>query len=593
LEQSRNVAATKLAVKNYSRQMRRDWKMVLPGYLLPAIGSILVFYVPPLIVARLLTTFHNSANISLSDFAPYLLLFILLWSIGEFLWRVAIFFIIRAETFGSRMLYNQAMESLLKKDLAFFHDNFAGSLTKRVTSYSWKYVELMDTLAFNVFSNYLPIFFVAFVLWQFSPWLVLGLLGLMSITALIVIPLIRRRQKLVAVRETASTKMTGYTADIFSNIDTIKAFANESHEKKNYQIFFNDMITKAKHSWDYQNFRIDSVLSPFSIITNSVGLLLSIWIANRSAIRLEVVFVTFNYYAGVTRSMWEFNHVYRNIESAITEGAQLTELLLDEPKVQDVTTPKPFQVTDGEIEMRGVNFRYQEDGSEHLFKGFNLKIKPGEKVALVGHSGGGKTTVTRLLLRFMDIQGGEILVDGQNIAEVRQNDLRSKIAYVPQEPAMFHRSLLDNIRYGRLEATEAEVKKAAKDAHATEFIDKLPKGYETLVGERGIKLSGGQRQRIAVARAMVKDAPILVLDEATSALDSESEKYIQDALWKLMEGRTVIVIAHRLSTIQRMDRIVVLEDGKIAEEGSHKDLIGNKGIYSTLWAHQSGGFLED
>ncbi len=593
MEQSRNVAATKLAVKNYGRQMRHDWKWLLPGFLLPAIGSILVFYVPPLIVARLLSNFNNASDITLSDFAPYLIIFVVLWTLGELLWRIAIFLIIRAETFGSQMLYNQAMESLLKKDLAFFHDNFAGSLTKRVTSYSWKYVELIDTMTFSVFSNYLPIIFVAFILWQFSPWLVLGLLGLMTITAFIVIPLIRRRQRLVAVRETASTKMTGYTADIFSNIDTVKAFANEGHEKQNYQMFFNDMITKAKHSWDYQNFRIDSILSPFSIITNSVGLLLSIWIANRSAVRLEVVFVTFNYYAGVTRSMWEFNHVYRNIESAITEGAQYTELTIDEPKVQDVAKPKPFTVNNGEIELRGVDFRYQEDGSEHLFKNFNLKIKPGEKVALVGHSGGGKTTVTRLLLRFMDIQGGQILIDGQNIAEVRQNDLRSKVAYVPQEPAMFHRSLTDNIRYGRLDATEAEVKQAAKDAHATEFIDKLPQGYKTLVGERGIKLSGGQRQRIAVARAMVKDAPILVLDEATSALDSESEKYIQDALWKLMEGRTVIVIAHRLSTIQRMDRIVVLEDGKIAEEGSHKELLKNKGIYSTLWAHQSGGFLED
>lgn len=593
MEQKRNVAATKLAVKNYWRQMRYDWKIVLPGYLLPAIGSILVFYVPPLVVARLLSHFNNASNISLSDFAPYLLVFVLLWSLGELLWRVAIFFIIRAETFGSQMLYNQAMESLLKKDLAFFHDNFAGSLTKRVTSYSWKYVELMDTLAFNVFSNYLPIFFVAFILWQFSPWLVVGLLGLMSLTALIVVPLIKRRQRLVAIREAASTKMTGYTADIFSNIDTIKAFANEQHEKQNYQGLFDDMITKAKKSWDYQNFRIDTILSPFSIVTNSVGLLLSIWVANHSAIRLEVVFVTFNYYAGVTRSMWEFNHIYRNIESAITEGAQYTELLLDEPKVQDVAKPKPFKVSKGEIELRGVDFRYQEDGSEHLFKNFNLKIKPGEKVALVGHSGGGKTTVTRLLLRFMDIQGGQILIDDQNIAEVRQNDLRSRVAYVPQEPAMFHRSLTDNIRYGQLEATEAEVKRVAKDAHATEFIDKLPQGYETLVGERGIKLSGGQRQRIAIARAMIKNAPILILDEATSALDSESEKYIQEALFKLMKGRTVIVIAHRLSTIQRMDRIIVLEDGAIAEQGTHKELLQEDGIYAMLWAHQSGGFLEE
>lgn len=291
--------------------------------------------------------------------------------------------------------------------------------------------------------------------------------------------------------------------------------------------------------------------------------------------------------------MWEFNHVYRNLESAITEGAQFTELVLEEPKVKDVAQPKPFKVSQGQIELRNVSFRYQEDGGEHLFKNFSLTIKPGEKVALVGHSGGGKTTITKLLLRFMDIEGGQILIDGQNIADVKQNDLRSKIAYVPQEPAMFHRSLADNIRYGRLDATDKQVETAAREAHATEFIDQLTSGYETLVGERGVKLSGGQRQRIAIARAMIKNAPILVLDEATSALDSESEKYIQDALWKLMEGRTVIVIAHRLSTIQRMDRIVVLEEGEIAEQGSHKELLTTGGIYANLWAHQSGGFLEE
>jgi len=212
---------------------------------------------------------------------------------------------------------------------------------------------------------------------------------------------------------------------------------------------------------------------------------------------------------------------------------------------------------------------------------------------LVGHSGGGKTTITMLLLRFMDINDGEILIDGQNIAHVKQTELRQAIAYVPQDPALFHRSLADNIRYGRLKATDAEVRKASRLAHAEEFIGGLKDGYETLVGERGVKLSGGQRQRIAIARAMVKDAPILVLDEATSALDSESEKLIQDALWKLMEGRTTIAIAHRLSTIQRMDRIVVLDEGKIVEQGSHKELLEADGIYARLWAHQSGGFLEE
>jgi ATP-binding cassette subfamily B protein len=223
----------------------------------------------------------------------------------------------------------------------------------------------------------------------------------------------------------------------------------------------------------------------------------------------------------------------------------------------------------------------------------NLHIKPGEKIALVGHSGGGKSTVTKLLLRFVDIDGGQLLVDGQSVSDVRVADLRGAIAYVPQEPVMFHRSIRENIRYGRLNASDADVISAAKKANAHEFISKLPEGYDTMVGERGVKLSGGQRQRVAIARAIIKDAPILVLDEATSALDSESEKLIQAALRELMEKRTAIVIAHRLSTIQKMDRIIVLDEGDIIEEGTHNSLLEHKGVYAKLWAHQSGGFIED
>jgi ATP-binding cassette subfamily B protein len=240
-----------------------------------------------------------------------------------------------------------------------------------------------------------------------------------------------------------------------------------------------------------------------------------------------------------------------------------------------------------------VGFAYPENQTRPLFKDLSLKIKPGEKVGLVGPSGGGKTTITRLLLRFMDIQDGLITIDGQDITTIKQADLRSRIAYVSQEPILFHRTLAENIGYGDLVAEQKVIEGVAKMANAHDFIAKLPKGYDTLVGERGVKLSGGQRQRVAIARAMLKNAPILVLDEATSALDSESEVLIQDALWKLMEGRTAIVIAHRLSTIQRMDRIIVLEDGKIVEEGSHKDLLRANGTYAKLWAHQSGGFIDD
>jgi ATP-binding cassette subfamily B protein len=227
-----------------------------------------------------------------------------------------------------------------------------------------------------------------------------------------------------------------------------------------------------------------------------------------------------------------------------------------------------------------------------LFDGFDLTIAPGEKVGLVGRSGGGKTTLTRLLLRFADVQDGAIEIGGQDIARIAQASLRAHIAMVPQEPAMFHRTIADNIRFGRPGASAADIRRAAELAHAVEFIDALPAGYDTLVGERGVKLSGGQRQRIAIARAILKDAPILVLDEATSALDSESEKHIQDALSALMRNRTAVVIAHRLSTVRRMDRLVVLDGGRIVEQGSHDQLLAARGHYAALWEHQSGGFLD-
>lgn len=228
-----------------------------------------------------------------------------------------------------------------------------------------------------------------------------------------------------------------------------------------------------------------------------------------------------------------------------------------------------------------------------MFRKFSLRIKPGEKIGLVGHSGSGKTSLTKLLLRFADINDGEITIDGQNITHITQDDLRRHIAYVPQEPLLFHRTIAENISYARPDSDQQEIESVAKMAHADEFIVKLAKGYDTLVGERGVKLSGGQRQRVAIARAMLKNSPILLLDEATSALDSESEILIQKALWTLMENRTAIVIAHRLSTIQKMDRIIVLDNGRVIEEGSHKELLRKTGKYAELWTHQSGGFLEE
>jgi ATP-binding cassette, subfamily B, bacterial len=299
------------------------------------------------------------------------------------------------------------------------------------------------------------------------------------------------------------------------------------------------------------------------------------------------------YVTQLMASLWNLSSLTRGIEQNFSDAAEMTEILELELDVKDPAKPQKLAVARGAIHFNHLDFSHSDADGEPLFKDFDLAIKPGEKVGLVGHSGSGKTTLTRILLRFADVTKGAITIDSQDISKVRQADLRAAIAYVPQEPLLFHRSIHDNIAYGKPQATAEEVAEAARLANAAEFINTLPHGYETMVGERGVKLSGGQRQRIAIARAILKNAPILVLDEATSALDSESERLIQDALKKLMKGRTTIVIAHRLSTIQTMDRIVVLSDGRIIEQGSHTQLLKQGGTYADLWKHQSGGFLEE
>ncbi len=422
--------------------------------------------------------------------------------------------------------------------------------------------------------------------------MVLTLIGIISLGFAAILPAIKNRQKLVAERERTSNRMAGHVADVISNISTVQAFARESDEQKRHDGFVHAYTSTALRTWDYHVFKIEMKIAPLSIVSNVLGLIIAIMVSDNAVIT-AAVFISFNYFVNATRILFEFNRIYRNIENALTEAAEFTALLAEAPDLTEELGARELHIERGEVIFRAVDFAYDHKKDDLLFEKLNLHIKPGEKIALVGHSGGGKTTVTKLLLRFVDITGGELQIDGQDIAKGTLASLRRSIAYVPQDPAMFHRSIADNIRYGRIDASEADVHEAAQKAHAMEFIDTLPKGFETMVGERGVKLSGGQRQRIAIARAILKDAPILVLDEATSALDSESEVLIQDALWKLMEGRTAIVIAHRLSTIQKMDRIIVLDHGRIVEQGSHKELVKHNGTYAKLWAHQSGGFIED
>jgi ATP-binding cassette subfamily B protein len=441
-----------------------------------------------------------------------------------------------------------------------------------------------------VVAKILPLGFVSVVLWRYSPLLVAILVGMMAMTLVMVIPRIRRRRTLVDMREAAANVLAGHVADSIANAEAVRAFAREREEAGAHARNVSDFGAKTLRSWDYQNFRVNTITAPMYVLTNTLGLVVALGAGARTGASLEAVFLTFSYFATATRVMWEFNRVYRNLEGALTDAAQFTELLLDPPRIVDPSPAQPFVPRDYGVEFREVDFRHAP-AQPLLFERFSLRVPAGSKIGLVGRSGGGKTTLTRLLLRFVDVERGAILIGGRAIDQVPQAALREAIAYVPQDPAMFHRSIGDNIRFAKPDATDSDVRRAAALAHAAEFIEALPGGYETLVGERGVKLSGGQRQRVAIARAILKNAPILILDEATSSLDSESEALIQDALWTLMSGRTAIVIAHRLSTVRKMDTLVVLERGRIVEKGPHDALVAGGGIYAALWSHQSGGFL--
>ncbi len=580
-------------LKDYWSQYRAHPWYAGAAFLLPAVGTVLVFFVPPLIIAKIIDTFIAQGAVSLSAVWWYIPLFGGLWLLGEALWRTSMYFLAKLEEYGLNNLAMLAFRRIVGRDYVFYANSFVGTLTRKTLAFSKGFEMFTDTLIFNVTTNIFPIFFAAVILWQYSPWIPLVLAFWVTGTILIVLPIIKRRSMLVALRYEASSKVAGRVSDSMTNILAIKSFAKEQVEYSAFGKLVDDFTRKFKKTSDYQNLRIDTLLSVLYVATNICGVFLAIFFAQKLSLQPGAVMVVFSYYALVTRIFWDINRTYRNIETSVGEAAEFTELLLDPPTIQDISGAKPLVVKEAGIQFKDISFKYSDaDTGQPLFLDhFNLDIKPRQKVGLVGPSGGGKTTMTKLLLRFVDAQKGSIAIDGQDIKTVTQASLHEVLAYVPQEPLLFHRTLFENIAYGDEKASEKDVMRAAKLAHANEFIERSPQGYKTLVGERGIKLSGGQRQRVAIARAILKKAPILVLDEATSSLDSESEHYIQEGLWELMKEKTALVIAHRLSTIKHLDRIVVLDQGKIVEDGTHAELIEQKGLYAKLWSRQSGEFL--
>ncbi len=490
-------------------------------------------------------------------------------------------------------LHQRLFTRLMQRSVGYHADRVSGKLISDAIDFINSYGMLMTAVLINglgfIVTMLAGIIILLVVSWP---------LGLM-VAAIVVITLAwawlesRRRSELRATRLIATKELTSHLSDSIVNAVTVKTFAREKLERvrnTKLNITLRDLRVR-----DWRRAGISGSNRIAALLGMQIVLLLFVvHLTKRDPSLLAAGIFALAYTLALINRLFEINNLTRQIEESILNASPMAAMLRENIEIVDTPVASKLKVKKGGLNVQDISFAYPENTQNAVvFKNFSLSVLPGEKIGLVGPSGGGKSTLTRLLLRFDDVQEGAIEIDGQNIAEVTQESLREAIAYVPQEPLLFHRSIRENIAYGKPDATEAQILTAAKKANAHDFINALPNGYETVVGERGVKLSGGQRQRVAIARAILKDAPILVLDEATSALDSENEVQVQQALWKLMEGRTTLVIAHRLSTIQRMDRIVVLKDGAIEEEGSHKKLLAKKGLYAKLWSHQSGGFIEE
>lgn len=490
-----------------------------------------------------------------------------------------------------RDLTNDTVSRLLTKDQTFFANQKIGALTGKVIDFVNAHVGLQDLFVIRTLSFILGVGSGIVIIFLSTPLLGFIILGLIVALLFQIRWSVKARTPYRLERKKLVGEVNGATADAISNTLMVKTFANEAHEQKLVA-----RLTERYRKAYLRDFSFMTAEGSARVLLMSavqiVAIVILASLLSSKQIELGVAIFTIAYLQRVSSQLFTLGDIINGYDRLFIQAAPLTELLLQDNLIKDRPRAKKLRVNKGEITYTGVDFSYSDNPETKVLDNLSLTIPAGQKVGLVGSSGAGKSTLSKLLLRFDDTTAGTILVDNQDIESITQASLRENIAYVPQEPTLFHRSLRENIAYGNLKATDKQIRTAARKANALEFIDKLPNGLDTVVGERGAKLSGGQRQRIAIARAILKDAPILVLDEATSALDSESEKLIQDALEKLMKGRTSIVIAHRLSTIAKLDRIIVMKAGKISEQGTHDELLKQKGTYAKLWSHQSGGFIE-
>jgi len=587
----------------------RDHKKVFIGLALSSIGFVLSINLAPIIYARFIESLVNGNLNSIYKILPTAGLLVVVYFarlmamfLADNIWNKE----------GSKIqgeLNDEAYEKLSIQSKNFFDNNFAGSFPSKIVDYCVSFQDALSEYQYNLLPSSITSIFIIFYIANSSLILVVPLVLAIIVYGSFTIYMRPKRRRAQKERVDTRNTLGGAISDSVSSHELVKSQGAEKLELRKLQVPKQAFIA-AKVRSTFLNQSTNRTLNLINGVLEVAMLLVAGQLFISGSITLATVIIATSYTVQIIGNVNSFVNFKFNMQDIYTRTQPMAEIMMMEPEIKDPKHPVKLKIKAGQIEFNKASFKYTDSSEEvkedeeqvsakdnkeqqHLFKNLNLTIRPGERIGLVGPSGGGKSTLLKLILRFYDVDSGEVKIDGVNIKDVVQSKLRQQIAYVPQDPALFHRSIGENIGYSKPKATVAQIELAAKQAFADEFIDTLPIGYDTLVGERGVKLSGGQRQRVAIARAILKDAPILLLDEATSALDSESEQYIQRSLEKLMKGRTTVVVAHRLSTIQKMDRILVIQHGRVIDQGPHEELLKTSSLYKKLWSHQSGGILQD
>ncbi len=485
---------------------------------------------------------------------------------------------------------NDALGELLEKSPSYYQNTYSGSLANKVNDLTSYIPEVLQIVIDRFFAHSLALIIAMYTLWQVSSTFALLMFGWITLFILGVYLISSYLTSLSDAWAEQGSRITGKIVDTLSNILPVRLFARKEDERRTLATAFHHAV-KAEQKLNWAYFWVWFVHGYSFVFVLGLNFYFLLKGRQEGWITIGDFSLVLTINIAIIDFLWQFARDFSAYSKAMGKITQALKAVLSPPEITDKPDAKPLTITRGAIVFNKVDFHYKE--MDILFQKVSISILPGQKVGLVGYSGSGKSTFVNLILRLYDIAEGSITIDNQDIRDVTQSSLRKAIAVIPQDPSLFYRSLRDNIRYGNPGATEEDVIKAARYAHAHEFISQLPQDYDTLVGERGTKLSGGQRQRIAIARAILKNAPILILDEATSQLDSTTELIIQEAIWALMQDKTTLVIAHRLSTLLQMDRILVFKQGKIVEDGTHQTLLSQGKLYAELWKAQVGGFLPD